>query len=128
VKQHALPAQILFDRFHIVVAAEEPLESQRRPERTSVDLGAVERTNRGRLLPQRSLSNVLRLQAAQRAREPLQKWMHAAMRSRLDPFKQFVRILRAHLDGILAWTGNAPPTAPGYGAAHYADHGHGRAG
>jgi len=63
-----------------------------------------------------------------RAGEPLQEWMHSAMRSRLDPFKQFVRMLRAHLDGILAWTGNAPPTAPGYGAVHYADHGHGLAG
>ena len=30
--------------------------------------------------------------------------MHSAMRSRLEPFKQFVRILRAHLDGTLAWT------------------------
>ena len=30
--------------------------------------------------------------------------MRSAMRSRLEPFKQFVRTLRAYLDGILAWT------------------------
>lgn len=30
--------------------------------------------------------------------------MHSAMRSRLEPFKKFVRVLRSHLDGILAWT------------------------
>jgi transposase len=41
-----------------------------------------------------------------RTGEPLQKWMHSAMRSRLEPFKQFVRMLRAHLDEILAWTEN----------------------
>ena len=26
------------------------------------------------------------------------------MRSLLEPFKKFVRLLRSHLDGILAWT------------------------
>jgi transposase len=30
--------------------------------------------------------------------------MPAALRSRLQPFKDFVRLLRAHLDGVLAWT------------------------
>ncbi len=30
--------------------------------------------------------------------------MRSAMRSRLEPFKKFVRMLRVHLDGILAWT------------------------
>ena len=30
--------------------------------------------------------------------------MHSAMRSRLKPFKKFVRLLRGHLDGILPWT------------------------
>jgi transposase len=39
-----------------------------------------------------------------RAEAHLQKWMHAAMRSRLEPFKRFVRMLRNHLDGILPWT------------------------
>ena len=39
-----------------------------------------------------------------RAREHLERWMHAAMRSRLEPFKKLVRMLRGHLDGVLAWT------------------------
>ena len=39
-----------------------------------------------------------------RAREHLERWMHSAMRSRLEPFKNFVRLLRGHLDGVLAWT------------------------
>ena len=39
-----------------------------------------------------------------RAQQHLQRWMHSAMRSRLQPFKKLVRMLRAHLDGILAWT------------------------
>ena len=39
-----------------------------------------------------------------RARDLLSKWMNSAMRSRLEPFKKFVRMLRSHLDGILPWT------------------------
>jgi len=39
-----------------------------------------------------------------RAEEHLRKWIFSAMRSRLNPFKKFVRLLRNHLDGILPWT------------------------
>jgi transposase len=39
-----------------------------------------------------------------RAEQHLRKWMNSAMRSKLVPFKKFVRMLRSHLDGILAWT------------------------
>jgi len=34
----------------------------------------------------------------------LLKWMSTAKRTRLTPFKVFVQLLAAHLDGILAWT------------------------
>ena len=39
-----------------------------------------------------------------RAQDHLRKWMGSAMRSRLEAFKKFVRMLRSHLDGILPWT------------------------
>ena len=39
-----------------------------------------------------------------RAEEHLTKCMHSALRSKLEPFKRFVRMLRSHLGGILAWT------------------------
>jgi transposase len=39
-----------------------------------------------------------------RAEQHLQRWMHSAMRARLQPFKELVRRLLAHLDGVLAWT------------------------
>jgi len=39
-----------------------------------------------------------------RAAQHLRRWMHSALRSRLGPFKELVRPLRAHLDGVLAWT------------------------
>jgi len=39
-----------------------------------------------------------------RAQDLLSKWMNSAMRSRLEPFRKFVRMVRSHLDGILPWT------------------------
>ena len=39
-----------------------------------------------------------------RAKQHLLKWMNSAMRSKLEPFKKFVGMLRSHLDGVLAWT------------------------
>ena len=39
-----------------------------------------------------------------RAQDLLSKWMNSAMRSRLEPFKKFVHMLRSHLSGILPWT------------------------
>ena len=39
-----------------------------------------------------------------RAEQYLRKWMNSAMRSKLEPFKKFARLLRSHLDGVLAWT------------------------
>jgi transposase len=39
-----------------------------------------------------------------RAEQHLRKWMNSAMRSRLEPFKKFAKMLRSHLDGILPWT------------------------
>jgi transposase len=44
------------------------------------------------------------LPATKRAGDYLEKWMRSAMRSRLEPFKKFVRMLRGHLHGILSWT------------------------
>lgn len=43
-------------------------------------------------------------QQPKRAKDHLEKWMRSAMRSRLEPFKKFVRMLRGHLEGILPWT------------------------
>jgi transposase len=39
-----------------------------------------------------------------RAERHLRKWMNSAMRSKLEPFKKFAKMLRSHLDGILPWT------------------------
>jgi transposase len=38
------------------------------------------------------------------AKKHLDQWLHWAARSRLTPFKDLARLIRKHLEGILAWT------------------------
>ena len=88
-----------------LVAAEESLESQRRSERTAVDTGAVERADRTRLLPQRSLSTVLVLQTAQAGRATI--WRNGCVRPCAPGWslsRNSCACSRSHLDGILPWT------------------------
>jgi transposase len=42
-------------------------------------------------------------QPADKAEAYLRRWCHGAKRSRLEPVKDFVRMVEDHWDGILAW-------------------------
>ena len=55
------------------------------------------------LIPKRTAASS-RVSIPKRAKDHLERWMRSAMRSRLEPFKRFVGMPRAHLDGVLAWT------------------------
>jgi len=135
VREHAVNAQILFDRFHIVKHLNEAVDAARRElwrQLTSKERASFKGT-RWLLLKnpwnlnsdqKERLSTLVRwntplvrawylkesfqlfwdYKQPWRARQHLVKWMNSAMRSKLEPFKRFVRMLRSHLDGILAWT------------------------
>lgn len=135
VRDHAVKAQILFDRFHIVKHLNEAVDAARRDLRRR--LTSKERVDfkgtRWLLLKnpwnlnddqKERLSTLVRwntplvrawylkesfqlfwiYKQPWRAKQHLLKWMNSAMRSKLEPFKKFVRMLRSHLDGVLAWT------------------------
>ena len=135
VRDHAVNAQILFDRFHIVKHLNEAVEAARRDlwrQLTSKQRVSFKGTrwlllknpwnlNSGQ---KERLSTLVRWNSPLvrawylkesfqlfwtyrqpwRAKQHLLKWMNSAMRSRLEPFKKFVGMLRSHLDGVLAWT------------------------
>jgi transposase len=135
VREHAVNAQILFDRFHIVKHLSDAVDAARRElwrQLTSKEKVEVKGT-RWLLLKnpwnltndqKERLSTLVRWNSPLvrawylkesfqlfwdykqpwRAKQHLLKWMNSAMRSRLEPFKKFVRMLRSHLDGVLAWT------------------------
>ena len=135
VRQHAINAQILFDRFHIVKHLHEAVDAARRDlwrQLTSKERVTFKGTrwlllknpwnlNQGQ---KDRLSTLVRWNSPLvrawylkesfqlfwaykqpwRAEQHLRKWMNSAMRSKLEPFTKFVRMLRSHLDGVLAWT------------------------
>ena len=134
VRVAAPQAQILFDRFHLVhlnraVDEVRRAEMRRLSRREKVRFKGVRYLllkNPGNLKADQKqrLSTLVRwntpitrayylkesfqlffeYKQPKRAREHLERWMHSAMRSRLEPFKKLVRMLRGHLDGVLAWT------------------------
>jgi transposase len=135
VRHQAPPAQVLFDRFHLVQHLNRALDEVRRSEvrrlsgreKTSFkrtrfvllknpwNLRTEERERLSTLVRWNTpivrayyLKEAFQLfwdyRQPARAEQHLQRWMHSAMRSRLQPFKELVRRLRAHLDGVLAWT------------------------
>jgi transposase len=135
VRDYAVNAQVLFDRFHIVKHLSEAVDGARRElwrRLTSKEKVEVKGT-RWLLLKnpwnltndqKERLSTLVRWNSplvrawylkesfqlfwgyrqSWRAKQHLLKWMNAAMRSRLEPFKKFARMLRSHLEGVLAWT------------------------
>ena len=135
VRDYAVNAQILFDRFHIVKHLNEAVDAARRDlwrqlttqERVSFkgtrwlllknpwNLSSGQKERLSTLVRWNSplvrawyLKESFQLfwtyRQPWRAQQHLLKWMNSAMRSRLEPFKKFVGMLRSHLDGVLAWT------------------------
>jgi transposase len=135
VREHAVNAQLLFDRFHIVKHLNEAVDAARRDlwrqltfrERTTFkgtrwlllknpwNLNSNQKDRLSTLVGwntplvrawylKESFQLFWSYKQPWRARQHLLKWMSSAMRSRLEPFKKFVKMLRSHLDGILAWT------------------------
>jgi transposase len=131
VKAHLSNADITFDRFHIMKNLGEAVDEVRRTEAKQRPL-LLKRTrwlwltNRHNLSPneQRALvwltrpSLQLATARAHRWREDFQgfydqpadqaeayltRWCAGAMRSRLQPVKDFVAMIKRHWDGILAW-------------------------
>jgi transposase len=131
VRDHLSNADITFDRFHIIKQLGEAVDKVRRAEATQrPELLRKTRwlwlKNRHNLSTndQRALvwltrpSLQLATARAHRWREDFQgfydiepdqaeayltRWCAGAMRSRLEPLKDFVAMLRRHWDGILAW-------------------------
>ena len=135
VRDYAVNAQILFDRFHIVKHLNEAVDAARRDlwRQLTTQERVTFKGTRWLLLKnpwnlssgqKERLSTLVRWNSPLvrawylkesfqlfwtyrqpwRAQQHLLKWMNSAMRSRLEPFKKFVGMLRSHLDGVLAWT------------------------
>ena len=132
VSEHLSNAQITFDKFHVIAHANTAVETTRRIEQKTdsslkglrwkllrdrdslkpdarADLDAfvakatTKRTARAWLYKEQ-LREILQRKQVNVVRGMLTQWCTNVMRSKVDPMKQVAKMIRSHLDGIVAWT------------------------
>jgi len=128
---HLPKAQVTFDKFHVIAQASQALDATRRMEQRQVpdlkglrwkllrdydSLSAAEQAEIDALLakmPSRrtarawlyreQLREILGRKQVNVMARMLQQWCTNVMRSKVEPMKQVARMIRRHLDGIIAW-------------------------
>ena len=132
VNEHLPEARVTFDKFHVVAHASKALDTVRRqqqkvdpqlkgmrwtllkdPNKLNLaqltDLEALisqyttQRTARAWLYREQ-LREILERKQINVVSEMLQQWCTNVMRSKVEPMKDVVRLIRRHFDGIVAWT------------------------
>lgn len=131
VTQHLPNARITFDKFHVIGHASLALDKMRRIEQrtdkslkglrwtllkdtaklkpaAAADLDAliakmtVKRTARAWVYKEQ-LREILDRKQIHVVRAMLEHWCTCVMRSKVDPMKEVAKMIRAHLEGIVAW-------------------------
>jgi transposase len=132
VTQHLPNARMTFDKFHVIAHASAAVDKTRRIEQKTdpslkglrwkllrdraslapdarADLDALiaqvttKRTARAWLYKEQ-LREILERKQINVVRDMLTQWATNVMRSKVEPMKEVARMIRNHLDGIVAWT------------------------
>ncbi|WP_075357197.1 ISL3 family transposase [Caballeronia sordidicola] len=132
VNEHLPEARVTFDKFHVVAHASKALDAVRRQQQKLdpqlkgmrwtllkdahklnlaqlTDLDALvsqyttNRTARAWLYREQ-LRDILERKQINVVSEMLHQWCTNVMRSKVEPMKDVVRLVRRHFDGIVAWT------------------------
>ncbi len=130
---HYLPsARITFDKFHVIAHANTAVDKTRRIEQKSdvslkglrwkllrdrASLTAEARADRDAFIAQvatkrtarawlykEQLREIMERKQVNVVRTMLTQWASNVMRSKVEPMKVVAKMIRAHLDGIVAWT------------------------
>ena len=132
VTKHLPNARITFDKFHVIAHASAAVDKTRRIEQKTdpslkglrwkllrdraslapdarADLDALiaqvttKRTARAWLYKEQ-LREILERKQVNVVRDMLTQWATNVMRSKVEPMKEVAKMIRSHLDGIVAWT------------------------
>jgi len=132
VTKHLPNARITFDKFHVIAHASTAVDKTRRIEQKTdpslkglrwkllrdrasllpaarADLDALvtqvttKRTARAWLYKEQ-LREILERKQINVVRDMLTQWATNVMRSKVEPMKEVAKMIRSHLDGIIAWT------------------------
>jgi transposase len=132
VTKHLPNARITFDKFHVIAHASTAVDKTRRIEQKTdpslkglrwkllrdrasltpdarADLDALiaqvttKRTARAWLYKEQ-LREIMERKQVNVVRDMLTQWATNVMRSKVEPMKEVAKLIRSHLDGIVAWT------------------------
>lgn len=132
VTKHLPNARITFDKFHVIAHASTAVDKTRRIEQKTdpslkglrwkllrdrasltpdarADLDALiaqvttKRTARAWLYKEQ-LREIMERKQVNVVRDMLTQWTTNVMRSKVEPMKEVAKMIRSHLDGIVAWT------------------------
>ena len=132
VTKHLPNARITFDKFHVIAQASTAVDKTRRIEQKTdpslkglrwkllrdradltpdarADLDALvaqvttKRTARAWLYKEQ-LREIMERKQVNVVRDMLTQWATNVMRSKVEPMKEVAKMIRSHLDGIVAWT------------------------
>lgn len=132
VTKHLPNARITFDKFHVIAHASTAVDKTRRSEQKTdpslkglrwkllrdrasltpdarADLDALvaqvttKRTARAWLYKEQ-LREIMERKQVNVVRDMLTQWATNVMRSKVEPMKEVAKMIRSHLDGIVAWT------------------------
>ena len=132
VTKHLPNARITFDKFHVIAHASAAVDKTRRIEqktdpslkglrwkllRDRASLAPEARTDLDALIAQvttkrtarawlykEQLREILERKQINVVRDMLTQWATNVMRSKVEPMKEVAKMIRSHLDGIIAWT------------------------
>lgn len=132
VNEHLPEARVTFDKFHVVAHASKALDAVRRQQqkldpqlkgmrwtllKDADKLNLAQLTDLEALLSQyttnrtarawlyrEQLRDILERKQINVVSEMLHQWCTNVMRSKVEPMKDVVRLVRRHFDGIVAWT------------------------
>jgi transposase len=132
VNEHLPEARVTFDKFHVVAHASKALDAVRRQQqkldpqlkgmrwtllKDADKLNLAQLTDLEALLSQyttnrtarawlyrEQLRDIIERKQINVVSEMLQQWCTNVMRSKVEPMKDVVRLIRRHFDGIIAWT------------------------
>jgi transposase len=132
VTEHLPNTRITFDKFHVIAHANTAVDMTRRIEqktdpslkglrwkllRDRADLSPGARADLDALVAQvttkrtarawlykEQLREILERKQINVVRDMLTQWVTNVMRSKVEPMKEVAKMIRSHLDGIVAWT------------------------
>ncbi len=132
VAEHLPNARITFDKFHVIAHANTAVEQTRRIEqkvdpslkglrwkllRDRADLSLAARADLDAFVAQvttkrtarawlykEQLREIMERKQVNVVRAMLTQWATNVMRSKVEPMKEVAKMIRSHLDGIVAWT------------------------